>query len=201
MTLPPNQTDHASGSEVASAADEIAGLRAEITALRELITGLQTHIAELERRLGLNSSNSGKPPSSDGLKKPARVRSLREPSGKSAGGQKGHPGKTLLQVETPDIVVDHFPEACARCGAALTAAMATSHGARQVFDLPGATAPRRHRASRPCLLVCAVRCANAGCVPGRGHGAGPIRHSDLRLRGLSPAGSFPAGGPAGRADA
>ena len=131
-----DQTDHASGSEVASAAVEIAGLRAEITALRELITGLQTHIAELERRLGLNSSNSGKPPSSDGLKKPARVRSLREPSGKSACGQKGHPGKTLLQVETPDIVVDHFPEACARCGAALTAAMATSHGARQVFDLP-----------------------------------------------------------------
>jgi transposase len=36
-------------------------------------------IAELERRLGLNSSNSGKPPTSDGLtKKPARVGSLRE---------------------------------------------------------------------------------------------------------------------------
>jgi len=136
MTLPPNQSDHASGPEVASAADEIAGLRAEITGLRELITGLQTHIAELERRLGLNSSNSGKPPSSDGLKKPARVRSLREPSGKTAGGQKGHPGETLRQVETPDAVVDHYPAACARCGAALTAAMATSHGARQVFDLP-----------------------------------------------------------------
>src|SRR5216684_3466754 len=136
MTLPPNQSDHASGPEVASAADEIAGLRAEITGLRELITGLQTHIAELERRLGLNSSNSGKPPSSDGLKKPARVRSLREPSGKTAGGQKGHPGETLRQVETPEAVVDHYPAACARCGAALTAAMATSHGARQVFDLP-----------------------------------------------------------------
>jgi len=33
-------------------------------------------VAELERRLGLNSSNSGKPPSSDGLKKPARTKRL-----------------------------------------------------------------------------------------------------------------------------
>ena len=52
------------------------------------IAALKARIAELERRLGLNSSNSGKPPSSDGLKKPPRVRSLREPSDKPSGGQK-----------------------------------------------------------------------------------------------------------------
>src|SRR5713226_8686151 len=136
MTLPPNQSDHASGPEVASAADEIAGLRAEITGLRELITGLQTHIAELERRLGLNSSNSGKPPSGDGLKKPARVRRLREPSDKPSGGQQGHKGETLRQVAEPDSIVDHFPPSCASCGAAVTPAMSAGHSARQVFDLP-----------------------------------------------------------------
>jgi transposase len=60
------------------------------------IAALKARIAELERRVGLNSSNSGKPPSSDGLKKPARVRSTREPSGRPSGGQKGHKGETLL---------------------------------------------------------------------------------------------------------
>jgi transposase len=126
----------------------------------ELIALLLAHearIAELERRLGLNSSNSGKPPSSDGLKKPPRVSSLREPSGKKTGGQKGHPGETLCQVEKPDATVDHYPQACAGCGEPLTAATATGHVARQVFDLPE---PRplivtEHRAH-------ACRCAACG---------------------------------------
>src|SRR3954469_3391256 len=128
MTQPTNQPDGAGQSEDSSATEN--ALRAENTALKELITGMQARIAELERRLSLNSSNSGKPPSSDGLKKAPRTRSLREPSGKKRGGQKGHPGETLRQVKTPDVVVDHYPENCAGCGAALTAAMATSHAAR-----------------------------------------------------------------------
>ena len=73
-----------------------------------LVAALKAYIAELERRLGLNSSNSGKPPSSDGLKKPARVTSLRERSGKTSGGQKGHKGETLRQVAVADDVVHHY---------------------------------------------------------------------------------------------
>src|SRR3954468_5579775 len=102
---------------------------AEMAVLRE-------RIAELERQVGLNSGNSGRPPSSDGLKKPPRVGTLRQPSGKRTGGQPGHPGKTLRRTETPDTTVDHYPQACATCGTALTAAMATDHVARQVFDFP-----------------------------------------------------------------
>ena len=60
----------------------IAALRAENERLRTENTVLTARLAELERRLGLNSRNSGKPPSSDGLKKPPRVGSLREPTGR-----------------------------------------------------------------------------------------------------------------------
>src|SRR6202161_4758030 len=98
-----------------------------------LVAALRAHIAELERRIGLNSSNSGKPPSSDGLKKPARVSSLREPSGKKTGGQKGHRGEERCRTRAAEVASDHYPQACRACGAALTAAMASSHVARQVF--------------------------------------------------------------------
>src|SRR5207342_3154466 len=126
----------AGGGDRASLEAIIAALREQNAAQQALIAQLQERIAELERRLGLNSGNSGKPPSSDGLKKPVRVSSLREPSGKKPGGQKGHPGETLCRTETPDAIIDHYPPACAWCGALLTEAMATSHVARQEFDLP-----------------------------------------------------------------
>jgi transposase len=123
------------------------------------IAALKARIAELELRLGLDSTNSSKPPSSDGLKKPARVKSLREPSGRPSGGQKGHPGKTLRQVEVPDAVVDHYPALCSGCGAALTAAMASSHVARQVFDLPE---PRPLVVTEHRVHVC--RCQSCGAA-------------------------------------
>jgi transposase len=111
-------------------------LMALIAAQAAEIAALKARLAELERRLGLNSSNSGKPPSSDGLKKPPRVSSLREKTGKPSGGQPGHKGETLRQVGEPDRIVDHFPQACLGCDAALTPDMAGDHAARQVFDLP-----------------------------------------------------------------
>ena len=119
-----------------------------------LIYALLARVEELERRLGLNSSNSGKPPSSDGLKKEPRVKSLREPSGKKSGGQAGHEGKTLRQVENPDEVIDHYPPVCAGCGGALGAEVSTDYQKRQVFDLPEpqplqVTEHRAHRCGCP----------------------------------------------------
>ena len=145
---------HPAGSEAI-----IVALQTEITLLRAENAALTGRLAELERRLGLNSSNSGKPPSSDGLKKPTRVGSLREPSGRKTGGQKGHPGETLCRVEKPDAIIDHYPETCAACGEPLTAAMATGHISRQVFDLPE---PRplivtEHRAHGCCCAACGTQ--------------------------------------------
>jgi len=86
--------------------------REELVALIQTLSAengaLKARIAELERRLGLNSSNSSKPPSSDGLKKPARVSSLRERSGKTSDAQPGHDGETLRQVAKPDHVIDRW---------------------------------------------------------------------------------------------
>jgi transposase len=122
-----------------------------------LLLAQGVRIAELERRLGLNSGNSGKPPSSDGPKKPPRVSSLRAPSGKKPGGQPGHPGKTLRCKAVPDAILAHFPAACAGCGAALDAAMAVGHAARQVFDLPE---PKPLQATEHRAHTC--RCAACG---------------------------------------
>ncbi len=132
--------------------------------LIDLLLALAARLGELERRLGLNSTNSGKPPSSDGLNKPAaeksrrrRTGSLRESSGRQPGGQKGHKGETLRQLADPDTIVDHFPEACRGCGSALMPDMATGHGSRQVFDLPEPRplAVTEHRAHR-------CRCGECG---------------------------------------
>lgn len=84
-------------------------LLALTAAQRVEIASLKARVVELERRLGLNSSNSGKPPSSDGLKKPVRVKNLRERSGNKPGGQKGHKGEMLRQVTNPNEVVNHYP--------------------------------------------------------------------------------------------
>jgi len=117
--------------------DLIDALRREIVILREENAALREEIADLRRRLDKDSSNSSKPPSSDGMSKPPRVAgSTRGKSGKTSGGQVGHKGGTLKQVACPDFVVRHEAQACRHCLAGLTAAMATGIEKRQVFDLP-----------------------------------------------------------------
>ncbi len=106
-----------------------------VTTLQEQIVLLSAQVKELEDRLDKDSHNSHKPPSSDGLsKKPV---SLRPPTGRKPGGQKGHEGNTLTLSETPDALVFHPPLACSVCGTALDPAQAQDTGQRrQVFDLP-----------------------------------------------------------------
>ncbi len=108
-----------------------------INSLKREIEALRAENAELRRRLDLDSSNSSKPPSSDGLKKkPRLLKSLRTRSGKRSGGQKGHRGDTLRQVAEPDRIVEHAAEVCEHCRGLLLADSKIGAEKRQVFDLP-----------------------------------------------------------------
>lgn len=87
-------------------------LLTRIAGLEALVAKQAIEIAELKRRLNKNSSNSTKPPSSDGLKKPARTSSLREQGKNKSGGQHGHKGTTFEQVAAPNHIITHALEQC-----------------------------------------------------------------------------------------
>jgi transposase len=122
------------------------------------IAVLEARVAELERRLGQDSTNSSWPPSQDGLRKP--VRSKRHGSGdRKPGKQPGAPGAYLAQVAEPDELVVHVADRCGGCGGELAGALLAGVKVRQVFDLPELRmAVAEHRVER-CRCTCGVETA------------------------------------------
>jgi transposase len=113
---------------------ELARARAENSQLRQMLEDVLKRLREVEGKLAKDSHNSSKPPSSDGL---ARKRvSLRKKSEKKAGGQAGHPGRTLWAVETPDEVVRHRPVTCQHCQQPLEEVAGQVKERGPVHDLP-----------------------------------------------------------------
>ena len=114
----------------------IVAMQAIIDAQQKQTAALTARVKQLEDRLGKDSHNSSKPPSSDGLAKKPKPKSLRGKSGRPSGGQRGHPGRTLEFAERPDHTVIYSPEQCQHCGASLEEAPIIGTERRQVFDLP-----------------------------------------------------------------
>ena len=85
----------------------------------KIIVDLVQRVQLLEDQIAKNSSNSGKSPSSDGLKKKPRNQSLRGTSNKKTGGQDGHEGHTLKAVEDPDQTEVHHADVCQGCQSSL----------------------------------------------------------------------------------
>ena len=116
--------------QVAVQQELVQQLQQRVETQQELVQALQDQLAK-------DSHNSGKPPSSDGLKK-GRRRSLRRAGQRPRGGQRGHKGRTLMQVAEPDHVIVHQLTDCPHCQTKLEAETVERHEKRQVFDIPPA---------------------------------------------------------------
>ena len=108
-----------------------------VVALIEMLiarfNALEEKVARLEAQIAKDSHNSSKPPSSDMHRAP---KNLREKSSRQNGGQPGHQGHTLRQVENPDYVKIHRLDGCCGCGRKLSLGKLIGYKQRQVFDLP-----------------------------------------------------------------
>lgn len=123
---------------------EIARLNRNIEALNHQLRKKDKVIARLNERLskyeqpGKNSGNSSTPPSKEGMKDEIvrRTKTLRKPSGKEPGGQKGHEGCKLSLSSTPDEVIDDVPSYCTNCGESLADAERVLDYVTQVVSIP-----------------------------------------------------------------
>ena len=165
-TLPPNL--------LSSLPAEVVAL---LTSQAKRIADLEALVADLQARLGLNSSNSSKPPSSDGPH--VRPAPPRIPSGKRPGGQPGHSRHERTRRK-PTRVLDVKPCSCGRCGAALTGDD-LDPAWRQVVELPpirpDVTEYRMHTLT---CLHCGTATA-AEAPPEAAHEYGPSLQASLSL--------------------
>jgi hypothetical protein len=148
---------------------EIAALHAALEAGQarqaEVIRRLELRVAELERRVRMDSGNSSIPPSKESLaararQQAARRASLRERSSKrKPGGQPGHQGSGLEPEPDPDRTEQAGPPAeCRSCGTGLAEAGPVGTGWGQVWDIPPVRLEKVH------WLLPKLRCAACGTV-------------------------------------
>lgn len=165
-------------SAVCALRSEVQRLRGQLRERDETIAAQGRLLAErderivlLERRVGADSPNSFRPPSSDGPYRRPRVL-LRRRSGRWPGKQRGAWGSTLRRVPTPDEVIDCDLACCAGCGRDLAGAPVSAVHTRQVVDIPPPPPPQvtEYRLITRRCPGCAARTAGSAPagVSGRG---------------------------------
>lgn len=135
-----------------------AALTQRIAQLEQQNQQLTQEVRQLRQQLNQNSTNSSRPPSSDG---PAFKRPPPKPKGqRPSGGQPGHP-KQIRPLLPPDQTHELRPTSCRRCGQTLTGddPQPLQHQVLEIPPLrPHVTEYRLHRLLCPCcqLSTCAA---------------------------------------------
>jgi hypothetical protein len=107
--------------EIEKLREQVADRDKQIADRERRIADAGKQIAELERQLAgrkKNSTNSSKPPSSDGLAGEQRVRGRKNKSKRKPGGQPGHPGHHRRLVPSAEVNATEvlLPKHCGHCG-------------------------------------------------------------------------------------
>jgi transposase len=168
--------------EIGRLREEVVERDQQLVEKEKQIGEQEKQIADLQRQLAAqtrNSTNSSKPPSSDGLAGKQRRRcSLRKKSGRKPGGQPGHTGHERPRVETPDRIEEVLPQQCKHCGTALPQAPEERQTAgdvfrRQIVDLPDVILPVVTEYQYPRLVCpCCQRETRAALRPEHEHEIG-----------------------------
>ena len=127
---------------------------AALALINEQVAQLTAQVALLTEQLGQNSSNSHRPPSSDGPSAGAGKRRNKKDGKRKRGGQKGHRGahRELVPIERVDEIVDLFPEVCLGCATTLPQIHDIDPHRHQLLELLGKTHItefRRHEVQCP----------------------------------------------------
>src|SRR6266851_4362253 len=110
--------------KVAEREKEIAEREQQIAEREKQIADAEKQIADLERQLAgrkKNSTNSSKPPSSDGLAGEQRPRGRKHNSKRKPGAQPGHRGHHRPLVPSAEVSAIEvlLPKQCGHCGGSL----------------------------------------------------------------------------------
>ena len=133
------------GSKDMLLSEQQARHEAELALRDRQIQELADRVAQLERQIGRDSSNSSKPPSSDSVferGKRGKDRSLRKKSGLKPGKQPGTGSTTLRLIDDPDETFYCPPPVCGCCGGDLAEAPVTAQQRRQVTEIAPPPPPR-----------------------------------------------------------